>query len=136
MLDVGAPHSAQFSSLDYPSAAQALDHLLAADMERQVVREPVVSHGERGQHGRFVSALVFVFDNHHLVELAARATYTTHRCDEHQRAHRVGVLSVLRTAVVDEPSVDALDAIPAQAVEIVPNGMKAVQARNIAYYGA
>jgi hypothetical protein len=80
--------------------------------------------------------VVFVFDNHYLVELAARATYTTHRCDEHQRAHRMGVLGVLRTAIVGEPSVDALDAIPVQIVEIVPNGMEAVQARYIAYYGA
>src|SRR5215831_16283657 len=127
MLDVGASHTAQLGGLDDPPATQALDHLLAADMERQVIREPIIAYGERGQHGRFVSALVFVFDNHHLVELAARATYTTHRCDEHQRAHRVGVLSVLRTAVVDEPSVDALDAIPAQAVEIVPNRMETVQ---------
>src|SRR6516162_3400164 len=136
MLDVGASHTAQLGGLDDPPPTQALDHLLAADVERQVVREPIVAHGERGQHGRFVGALVFVFDNHHLVELAARPTYTTHSCHKHQRAHRVGVLRVLRTAVVDEPSVDALDAIPAQAVEIVPDGMEAVQARNIAYYGA
>src|SRR5262245_53228825 len=136
MLDVGASHTAQLGGLDDPPPTQALDHLLAADIERQVVREPVVAYGERGQHGRFIGALVFVFDNHHHVEHAARATYTTHRCDEHQRAHRVGVLGVLRTAVVNEPPVDALDAIPVQAVEIVPNGMEAVQARNIAYHGA
>src|SRR5215471_1611720 len=84
MFDVGAFHTAQFGSLDYPSAAQALDHLLAADVERQVVREPVIAHRKRGQHGRFVGALVWVFEDHHLVELASWATYATYCCDEHQ----------------------------------------------------
>src|SRR5262245_51535785 len=135
MLDVGASHTAQLGGLDDPPPTQALDHLLAADVERQIVREPVVAYRERGEHGRFVGALFRVLEDNALIKFASRLSAPAHGRNQHQRAHRVGVLGILRTAVVAEPFVDALDAIPVQAVEIVPNGMEAVQLRYIAYYG-
>jgi hypothetical protein len=46
VLDVSLPHAAQFGGFDDPVAAQHLYHALAFHVERQIIREPILTHGQ------------------------------------------------------------------------------------------
>ncbi len=125
MANVGPDEAAQFRHFQDPGTLHHLDHLLRiVEIAFQFGEPRLRQHRDEGRLPLALETL----QNDDEVELDAGLEDAGDRCDHHQSRNGAGVGVIRGAEIVDEQSLDALDAIPVLIVEVFADGVEAVLA--------
>lgn len=110
LVDVSLLHSGKLTDLQNPVSLQLFRSSLVVHIGKvQAVGIPFAA--EFPDEGRFADALRSV-QHKDMVELDAGVIYTLHSGTHDLAGHRPDICVVIRTEIVDQHSVDTLDAVP------------------------